>query len=60
MAEPGECPWSEKVRRNPHRPIPLNRRRGAEVILNSPLRRRIFFGGLVGAVVLVLVLGLLR
>jgi uncharacterized membrane protein YdcZ (DUF606 family) len=30
------------------------------VILNTPLRRWIFFGGLVGAIVLVLVLSFIR
>ena len=34
--------------------------RGAEVILNTPLRRWIFFGGLVGAIVLVLALSFIR
>jgi uncharacterized membrane protein YdcZ (DUF606 family) len=34
--------------------------RGAEVILNTPLRKWIFFGGIVGAILLVLVLSFIR
>jgi hypothetical protein len=44
----------------PKQPYSAEKARGAEVILNTPLRRWVFFGGPVGAVVLVLVLGLLR
>jgi hypothetical protein len=44
----------------PTQPYPADKARGGEVILNTPLKRWIFFRGLVGAVVLVLVLGLLR
>jgi len=43
----------------PKRPYPADKARGGEVMLNTPLRRWIFFG-LVGAVVLVLALGLVR
>jgi len=39
-------------------PYPADKARGGEVILNTPLKRWIFFSGLVGAIVLVL--GLLR
>ena len=41
-------------------PYPADEARGAEVILNTPLRKWFFFGGLVGAIVLVLVLSLIR
>lgn len=44
----------------PKEPYPVDKARGAEVILNTPLRRWIFFGGLVGAIVLVLALSLIR
>ena len=44
----------------PKQPYPAEKARGGEVILNTPLRRWIFFGGLVGAIVLVLALGLVR
>ena len=44
----------------PKEPYPADKVRGAEVILNTPLRRWIFFGGLVGAIVLVLALSLIR
>jgi hypothetical protein len=44
----------------PTQPYPADKARGGEVILNTPLKRWIFFSGLVGAVVLVLVLGLFR
>lgn len=40
-------------------PYPADKARGGEIILRTPLRRMIFFGGLVGAIVLVLVLRLL-
>jgi hypothetical protein len=39
-------------------PYPAEKARGGEIILRTPLRRIIFFGGLIGAVLLVLVLGL--
>ena len=44
----------------PQEPYPADKARGAEVILNTPLRKWIFFGGLVGATVLVLALSLIR
>jgi hypothetical protein len=44
----------------PKKPYPADKARGAEVILNTPLRKWIFFGGLVGAIVLVLVLSFIR
>jgi hypothetical protein len=44
----------------PQDPYPADKARGAEVILNTPLRKWIFFGGLVGAIVLVLALSLIR
>ena len=39
---------------------PAEKARGGEIILNTPARRWIFIGGLAGAVVLLMVLGLLR
>jgi hypothetical protein len=44
----------------PKQPYPADKARGGEVILNTPLRRWIFFGGLVGAVVFMLVMSLIR
>ena len=44
----------------PKEPYPAGKARGAEVILNTPLRKWVFFGGLIGAIVLVLVLSLVR
>ena len=44
----------------PKEPYPADQARGAEVILNTPLRKWIFFGGLVGAIVLVLALSFIR
>ena len=41
-------------------PYPADKARGAEVILNTPLRKWVFFGGLVGAIVLVLALSFIR
>jgi hypothetical protein len=35
-----------------HDPYPAEKARGGEIILNTPLRRWVFVGGLVGAVVL--------
>ena len=40
-------------------PYPAEKARGGEIILRTPLRRVIFFGGLIGAVVLPLLLWLL-
>ena len=44
----------------PKEPYPADKARGAEMILNTPLRKGIFFGGLIGAILLVLVLSLVR
>ena len=44
----------------PKEPYPADKARGAEVILNTPLRKWIFFGGLIGAILPVLVLSLVR
>jgi len=41
-------------------PYPAEKARGGEIVLTTPLRRWVFISGLVGAVALVLVLGLLR
>ena len=41
-------------------PYPAEKARGGEIILNTPARRWIFISGLVGAVLLVLLLGVLR
>lgn len=41
-------------------PYPAEKARGGDVILDTPLKRWVFIAGLVGAVVLVLVLGFLR
>ncbi len=43
----------------PDAPYPAEKARGGEIILNTPARRAIFIAGLVGAAVLVIVLGLL-
>lgn len=40
------------------KPDPADRVRQGEIILRTPLRRLIFFGGLVGLVVLAIVLAL--
>ncbi len=39
-------------------PYPAEKARGGEIILRTPLRRAIFIGGLAGAVILALLLGL--
>jgi hypothetical protein len=44
----------------PKEPYPAEKARGGEIILNTPLRRWVFVGGLTGAIVLVLVLSLVR
>jgi hypothetical protein len=44
----------------PNEPYPADQVRGGEIILNTPLRRWVFIGGLVGAIVLVLVLSMVR
>ena len=41
-------------------PYPADKARGAEIILNTPLRRWVFIGGLIGAIVLVLFMSLMR
>jgi len=44
----------------PKQPYPADRVRGGEIILNTPLRRWVLIGGLVAAIVLVLILSLVR
>ena len=41
-------------------PYPAEKARGGEIILDTPLKRWIFFGGLAGAVVLALALSFLH
>ena len=41
-------------------PYPAEKARGGEIILNTPLRRWVFIGGLMGAIVLVLFMSLMR
>ncbi|SDN66023.1 peptide ABC transporter permease [Afipia sp. GAS231] len=41
-------------------PYPAEKARGGEIILKTPARRAIFLAGLIGAVLLVLILGLIR
>jgi hypothetical protein len=41
-------------------PYPADKARGAEIVLNTPLRRWIFIAGLCGAVLLVLAIGFFR
>ena len=41
-------------------PYPADKARGGEIILNTAARRWIFISGLVGAALLVLLLGFLR
>jgi hypothetical protein len=43
----------------PKEPYPAEKVRGGEIILNTPGRRAIFIAGLVGAVVLAIVFGLI-
>ena len=43
---------------SPKEPYPAEKARGGEIILNTPGRRAIFIAGLLGAVVLAIVLGL--
>jgi hypothetical protein len=43
----------------PKAPYPAEKARGGEIILNTPARRAIFIAGLVGAVLLVFLFGLL-
>jgi hypothetical protein len=42
----------------PQKPYPAEKARGGEIILNTPGRRAVFIAGLLGAVTLVIVLGL--
>ena len=44
---------------SPDAPYPAEEARGGEIILNTPGRRAVFIAGLAGAVLLVIVLGLL-
>jgi hypothetical protein len=44
----------------PQRPYPAEKARGGEIVLKTLLQRWVFMAGLVGAVLLVLVLGLYR
>jgi hypothetical protein len=44
----------------PKQPYPADRVRGGEIILDTPLRRWVFIGGLAGAIALVLILSLVR
>ena len=44
----------------PKEPYPAEKARGGEIVLNTPLRRWVFFGGLAGAIALVLLLNLVR
>jgi hypothetical protein len=41
-------------------PYPADKARGGEIILRTPMRRMIFMGGLIGALILILVLALWR
>jgi hypothetical protein len=41
-------------------PFPADKARGGEIILRTPLRRAIFVGGLIGALILGLVLAVWR
>jgi hypothetical protein len=51
-AEPPPPPKEERY--------PAEKARGGDIILDTPVKRRIFIAGLAGAVALVLVLGILR
>jgi len=42
------------------KPYPAEKARGGEIILNTPLRRTVFLGGVIGAIVLVIVLMLVH
>ena len=44
----------------PTEPYPADEVPGAEVVLNTPFRKWIFFGGLAGAIMLVLAMSLIR
>jgi hypothetical protein len=41
-------------------PYPAEKARGGEIILRTPPRRAIFVGGLIGAVLLIIILFLVR
>jgi hypothetical protein len=43
----------------PRKPYPAEKARGGEIILNTPGRRALFLAGLLGAVALVIILGLI-
>jgi hypothetical protein len=53
-----ESPTQQRSPKSP--PYPAEKARGGEIILNTSLRRWVFISGLIGAVVLVLVLGFFR
>jgi hypothetical protein len=55
--QPAPPPAGDESRRET--PYPATKARGAEIILNTPARRAIFFAGLVGAVLLAMLLTLL-
>ena len=38
------------------KPYPAEKARGGEIILNTPLRRAVFLGGLIGVFVLVMIM----
>jgi hypothetical protein len=42
------------------KPYPAEKARGGEIVLNTPARRAIFAGGLIGAILLVLILAMVR
>jgi hypothetical protein len=42
------------------KPHPAEKKRGGEIILNTPARRAIFLTGLIGAVILAVVLKIVR
>lgn len=42
------------------KPYPVEKARGGEIVLNTPLRRAIFLTGLIGAVVLIVIMMLVR
>jgi hypothetical protein len=56
MVREGPAQPAPPPRENPY---PADKARGGEIVLNTPGRRAIFIAGLVGAVVLVAILGLL-
>jgi hypothetical protein len=42
------------------KPYPAEKARGGEIILNTPLRRAVFLGGLIGVFVLVMITMMVR